>query len=169
MICANPTCKAEFNPIFGKPSQVYCCQQCRRAASRKRTLERRKKAPKKPSLLNPNAVCRLRECGKSFRMLAGNHWYCSATCRDAARRRVGFLAGAPSARRGRPPLCKWCRGKHTSDRCPNPTGGFMVKRYGSVGPNREYVPPRGLEVRVLVIPPTVHGDQLAAILKEMES
>jgi len=65
-----------------------------------------------------------------------------------------------------PLRCKWCRGHHATNTCPNPKG-VRRKRFGTLDRNRDYVPPPGLEVPVLSIPSTVHGDSLAALLKNI--
>lgn len=75
----------------------------------------------------------------------------------------------PPHKRGKRMRCKWCHRAHTTDRCPDPGNRTRWKKlYGSMGPNREYVPPQGLNVRVMQLPPTVHGEDLSRILKELD-
>src|SRR3989304_1202159 len=45
--------------------------------------------------------------------------------------------------------------------CPNPSGDRPIPRqFGAVGPHREYLPPAGLEVRVMSLCPGVDGETL---------
>lgn len=90
-----------------------------------------------------------------------NQRYCPE-CRSARR----TMPPKPPAR---PLRCKWCRGSHLTDHCPNPNGRRPVRKlYGTMGPRREYVPPPGVSVRIIEAPYALCGDQLDAWLNQRE-
>lgn len=63
-------------------------------------------------------------------------------------------------------ICKHCRGPHQANLCPN--RGPAIKQFGTLGPNREYIPPPGVNVRIMQITGDTFGDQLTKILKELD-
>jgi len=70
----------------------------------------------------------------------------------------------PKLRRPRRRLrCNWCRGPHATDLCKNPSGKRLVRQFGTLGPDREYVPPPGIEVPIWHLPNTANGDTLTAM------
>jgi hypothetical protein len=85
----------------------------------------------------------------------------------AAQPKAEHKASTTFARRLRRLHCHWCQGKHVSTACPNRAGN-SIKQYGTVVDGL-YVPPKGVKVRVLAIPSTVHGSDLTRILKECRS
>ena len=114
--------------------------------------------------------CAHKHCCRLFKPNSPAQRYCSTDCRHRAYHGAGLTpemrVKRPPRPKGRPARCKWCRGAHPTDKCPG-MGATLVKRYGTVVDGR-YVPPPGLEVRVLSIPTTVHGDTLAYFLKELD-
>lgn len=102
-------------------------------------------------------------CEREFTATREGNKFCSASCRGKAYRAQGRTAEMRSRRGLR---CHWCRGHHHSLACPN-RAGATIKLYGTMGPNREYVPPPGVKVRVVSIPNTVHGDRIGKLLENL--
>jgi hypothetical protein len=63
-------------------------------------------------------------------------------------------------------VCVRCRGSHLTQLCPNRSPA--IRQFGTVDQDRKYVPPEGVQVRVIQIPRHVHGDQLEAFLNPRE-
>ena len=82
--------------------------------------------------------------------------YCNMSCRNRAHAAKCKVAKQPRLRRLR---CHWCSGGHISTACPN-RNGATVKQFGTMGPNREYIPPPGVEVRVRHLGPLVFGEDM---------
>jgi hypothetical protein len=122
-------------------------------------------------------TCQNDRCGAKFTPHRSWQRFCSERCRLSLHRRLARLkakASRPAHPIGQahPPRkrrlnCHWCRGGHVSTDCPN-RSGHSVKLYGTTDADGNYVPPPGVNVRVLSIPTTVHSDALTDILKEME-
>ena len=98
-------------------------------------------------------------CGKEFKPHTKDQRFCCKPCGHQSRR----CTSPPKPRKHL--RCHHCRGLHQTSQCPN--RGESVRQFGTMDQDRNYVPPPGVKVRVLVNPPTINGDQLKAMLKEM--
>lgn len=150
-----PYCSAEFEPNPTRPWQRFCSELCRsKGRRRERRAERRKvRAPIPPRLCA--------QCAGEFAPLQPTQKFCGESCRNRAHIAARKAIARPAFRRLK---CHFCRGRHVSAACPN-RDGEVVKLYGTLGPDREYIPPPGVKVRVLVLPNTVHGDMLKSFIK----
>lgn len=149
-----PWCSSEFEPGY-HPHQKFCSERCRRGA--KRSRNRGRDGLRAPTHLK----CENAMCGKEFKRNSPQQKFCSNICRYLSWRRTN----PPKPRKHL--RCKHCRGRHMTSACPNPTGR-VVKQYGTLGPNREYIPPPGVSVRYIQVPYNIYGDRLNQILKELD-
>lgn len=101
---------------------------------------------------------RCENCNKEFQRNSAHQRFCSDPCRYQSGRRTNPPKPRKSLR------CKWCRGAHQTNLCPN--RGPAIRQFGTLDQDRNYIPPPGVKVRILSIPRTVDGEQLKAILKE---
>jgi len=145
-----PQCSAEFEQNPHRPWQRFCSEPCRRRGRRRERRDERRKA-KQPI---PRRLCA--QCAGEYQPIQPAQKFCGDSCRNRAHCAKQKAIARPRFRRLK---CHFCRGRHVSAACPN-RYGESVKLYGTMGPNREYVPPPGVRVRVLVLPNTVHGDML---------
>lgn len=156
MTCARIECGKHFVPQrkWGK----YCSARCGRLSSRQRQRDRQRAASGKPPLpVLPAELPRpCAQCAATIEKPRRGQQYCNDSCRNRANCAKQKAIARPRFRRLK---CHFCRGRHVSAACPN-RNGTQIKLYGTLGPNREYIPPPGVRVRVLVLPNTVHGDML---------
>lgn len=132
-----------------KRSQKFCSQRCERG-----DMKSRRRIRQGPAM----HACANAVCGKQFRRTNPRHRYCCNACRY-----IAFRATPPKPRTRL--RCKYCRGRHMTSACPNPSGA-VLKQYGTLGPLREYIPPPGVTVRIIHAPYAMHGDELGAWLRE---
>ena len=66
--------------------------------------------------------------------------------------------------------CRWCHGKHLTNKCPDPQQKRKVTRlFGTTDPiTRSYIPPQGVSVRVMSIPITMDSHRLRRALRELD-
>lgn len=114
-------------------------------------------------------ICANKKCASEFPQKFTFQRFCSEKCRITTYHTAGLTPEMRRPpRRKRPARCHWCRGPHVSDSCPN-RAGKSVRQFGTVDPvTRDYIPPPGVQVRVLHISNNVHSETLATILKEIE-
>ncbi len=136
----------------------FCKRYCSMKYAR---LVRKKAVPRVPE----ERTCL--HCGTRFATFHPRQKFCRHRCGVDYTNKQGLTEEfrIKLYRPGRRLKCKWCAGQHKTDICPN-RYGEVVKQYGTIGPNREYVPPDGVKVRYISIPPTVHGDTLKRLLKD---
>jgi hypothetical protein len=116
----------------------------------------RKRKRTKTRAAKPPTVCA--RCQRPFHQSRSTAKYCSGSCRTKAHH----------ARAGHKPLrCHHCGGKHLGSDCQTKTNG-ITKLYGTVVDGR-YVPPPGVNVRIMQIDSMTHGDTLTRILRELDS
>lgn len=143
-----PTCERPFVPIPAKASyQRYCSVRCRRREKSRR--ERRAK------VIGP------RPCAQCTSIMASpkpSQRFCSDECRNRAHFAKQKAKQHPRFRRL---SCHWCSGSHISAACPN-RSGTVVKQFGTIDNDRQYVPPPGVKVRVRHLPHHVFGEDLKA-------
>lgn len=122
-------------------------------------------------------TCAHQPCSLRFTPKPGRRQrYCCEACRRHAHRKAQRTARATARRavcdvprpkhvRRKRLECKWCGMGHRTDLCPRNRN--VVKQYGTVDAQGNYVPPPGVKVRVLEISRTVHSDTLRRVLGEM--
>ena len=117
---------------------------------------KRAKAGKPPPLRLPEKPRPCGQCGGIMEHPRPGQRFCNESCRNRNHCARQKATARPRFRRLR---CHWCSGKHMTAACPNRTGE-CVKQFGTLGPNREYVPPPGVKVRVVHAPYNAFADQL---------
>lgn len=140
-----PVCSTSFLPNPVKFTyQVFCSVRCRRRGHYRRKYQ---------AAIGPRPC---QQCGAIMATSKPGRKYCGPACRSLAHQASKKAMRVPRRRRLK---CKWCSGDHQSAACTN-REGVTVKQYGTMGPNREYVPPPGVRVTVRHLPPSVFGEDL---------
>jgi len=158
MICRY--CSAEFVPA--KSWQQYCSEACR--YRQKLKDDRDEHSAKRKEV--KEIACPAEGCAKPFLPKNPQQRFCSDRCRNRAyRAKLAKTVAAEPLRRTRL-RCTICGGRHFHGACRGRRPS--IKLYGTMGPNREYVPPAGVAVRYVQIPYNLDGERLTTILRELD-
>lgn len=151
-------CGAHFESE--RPWGLYCSQRCCRQASRQRQTDRdRAKVGKPPVVRLPKTPRPCAFCGTVIPSPRATQQFCRESCRYGAGYTRKTTAHKPKRRRLK---CKWCSGNHMSADCTNRSGTGLVRQFGTMDENREYVPPPGVKVTIRHLPHNVFGEDLKA-------
>lgn len=141
-----PKCGAGFDPVVSW--QVYCHRRCRVSATRRSRSNAASSLEGAPAIREVASRPCLK-CGNTIDNPLSWQKYCSTRCRSASN----------NPHRPRKPR---------KTRPKTPTKPSIRKEFGTLGPDREYIPPEGIHVRVISIPNTVHSDTVLQLLSEVE-